>query len=84
MDENKKFELSDEALDDVAGGRTGSVVGEGRPYIRNPNYACSNCGGHEFFIVDGNSTHYSGYCVNCGTHNTNISHTDDDAVLLYC
>ena len=72
MENNKKFELNDEALDSVAGGRTGSVVGEGRPCIRNPNYACSNCGGHEFFIVDGNSTHYSGNCVNCGTYNPRV------------
>ena len=81
MENNKKFELNDEALDEVAGGRT-CFVGEERHRIRNPNYACSNCGGHEFFIVDGSSTHYNGNCVNCGTHNTNISHTDDDAVLL--
>ena len=68
MDEKKTVELGDEALDDVAGGRDGWVAGE-LHCIRNKDYACSNCGGHEFAIVDTDGYYYNGNCLNCGTHN---------------
>lgn len=85
MDNNKKFELHDEALDSVAGGRDGWAGGPSTPTqhcIRNPNYACSNCGGHEFVIVDGSEYHFSGNCMNCGTYNSNISRVDGYAEIF--
>ena len=86
MEDNKKFELNDDALNEVAGGRDGWAGGSGvvpvKQWIRNPNYSCSNCGGHEFCIVDGGVGFYNGNCRNCGTYNSNISHLDDYAEIF--
>lgn len=69
---NTMAELDDEVLDNVAGGRDGWVAGV-RHCLRNPNYACSSCGGHEFFIADGSCNYYSGNCMNCGTYNSRVA-----------
>ena len=73
MEDNKKFELNDEALDNVAGGRDG-WTGSVQHCVRNKDYACSNCGGHEFLVIDYRSgdSHYNGNCVNCGTYNPRV------------
>ena len=75
MENNKKFELNDDALNEVAGGRDGWAGGPTTPTqycVRNPNYACSSCGGHEFFVVDGDGRYYNGECMNCGTYNSRV------------
>ena len=71
MEDQRKFALDDEALDNVAGGRDANMVGL-RYCVRNPNYACSSCGGHEFFVVDGDGRYYNGECMNCGTYNSRV------------
>ena len=69
---NNMGELDDSALDSIAGGRDG-WTGAVRHCVRNKNYACSNCGGHEFFIMDGDTHYYSGNCMNCGTYNSRVA-----------
>ena len=76
MEENKKFELKDEMLDSVAGGRDG-CAGPVQYGVRNKDYACSNCGGHEFLIVDGDKHGYNGNCLKCGTYNKGIDRNGD-------
>ena len=71
MDNNKKYELKDEMLDNVAGGRDG-WAGFIQYGVRNEDYACSNCGGHEFLIVDSDGHYYNGSCLKCGTHNLRV------------
>ena len=69
MEDNKQFELSDEALDDVAGGRRsdGSIGVSSRVYVRRSDYACSKCGGNVFIIAGGDYSYYDGRCKNCET-----------------
>lgn len=76
MKDDKKFELNNEALDSVAGEQD-AYHGAYQHGIRNPNYACSNCGWHEFIIVDGDRDYYSGNCINCGTYNSRVSTVAD-------
>lgn len=72
MEESRKFELKDDMLDKVAGGR-GAGRGSIQYGVRNEDYACCNCGGHEFLIVDGDKHGYNGKCLECGIYNEGIS-----------
>ena len=85
MEDNRKFELSEDALDNVAGGRNfgGGTTALSVDYVRRSDYACSNCGGLEFVIVDGSEYHYSGNCMNCGTYNSNVSRVDGYAEIFF-
>ena len=75
MEENKKLELNDESLEEVAGGRY--------TYGFSPYYfcaicknACSKCGGHDFRINERDGAHYHGTCKSCGTYNQYICRID--------
>ena len=70
MEDNKKYELSDDALDNVAGGRDG-FYGE-KSFLTCSSYTCSKCGGHDFSITDRDGDYYNGNCKVCGTYNTHI------------
>ena len=89
MDNNKKFELSDEALDNVAGGREGlqhpHVDETGFLHcVRCPSYACINCGGHEFLLADRTNpdSYHGGNCRNCGTYISQVFVFGDEEVFL--
>ena len=76
MDNNKKFELSDEALDEVAGGRDG-FNGETKSFLMCKSYTCGNCGGHDFSITSFDGQYYSGNCKVCGTYHSHICTVND-------
>jgi len=88
MEDNKKFELNDDMLDNVAGGRDGWAGGPevvpSQQYVQTQDYACSKCGGHEFVVVDyrNGDSHYNGNCVNCGTYNPRVCAIVDAQIFL--
>ena len=79
MEDNKKFELNDETLDSVAGGRDG-FAGVITNLVEAKNYACSNCGGGYFAVTDNDTHYYNGNCRDCGTYNSRIGTVNGDDV----
>ena len=75
MDNNKKFELNADALDEVAGGRSAYGIQPQNLCARCKN-ACSSCGGHDFMLSGATRSHYHGNCKSCGTYNEFICRVD--------